>query len=101
MQHKEHHHIDPLTGKDIELLTAEQYDEICSIRNEQGAELRNEQFFESRGYDDALGQEQWEKERGVVSFEDAFAQGLGYRDAAHREAQEANEEYGGDTHGKT
>ena len=80
--------LDPLTGNAVELLTAEQYDEMCSIRSEQGAELRNEQFFETRGYDDAIIQEQWEKERGVISFEDAFAQSLGYADADDRKLQE-------------
>ena len=68
--------IDPETGCGVELLTEQQYEDMLVVHSEQAAELRAEQFFENRGYDEALAQEQWERERGVISFEDAFADSM-------------------------
>ena len=82
----EHHTVDPSTGRVVELLTEQQSEDRFDTLSEQEAELRNEQFWENRGYDEAEGHRRWEEERGVGSFEDAMARSMGYADAAEREA---------------
>jgi len=82
----EHHTVDPSTGRVVELLTEQQSEDRFDTLSEQEAELRNEQFWENRGYDEAEGHRRWEEERGVESFEDAMARSMGYADAAEREA---------------
>lgn len=41
---------------------------------ELAAELRNEQWFENRGWDEARAQEDWEASRGVIPFDEAMRQ---------------------------
>ena len=89
----EHHTVDPSTGRVVELLTAQAYDDMLVVRSEQSAELRNEQFWENRGYEEAEGHRRWEEERGIESFEDAMARSMGYADAAEREALDAHSGY--------
>lgn len=47
-------------------------DQQAQQEAELAAELRNEQWFENRGYDEARAQEQWEAERGVIPFDVAM-----------------------------
>jgi hypothetical protein len=57
------------------------------IEDEDG-ELTYVRHLEILGYHEHRAFEEWEASRGVVSFADAFAQSLGYVDAAEREARE-------------
>lgn len=52
-------------------------EETAEAAAEIAAELRNERFFEERGFDEARAQEQWEADRGAISFRDALAQSMG------------------------
>ena len=79
-----YHTIDPFTGNVVELLNAQQYNEMLSIISEQSAELKNDQFWENRGSDEYEQFNQWEESRGVETFADAFARSLGYLDAQDR-----------------
>jgi hypothetical protein len=89
----EDHTVDPSTGRVVELLTEQQSEDRFDTLSEQATELRAEQFWENRGYDEAEGHRRWEEERGVESFEDAMARSMGYLDAAQREASDAQSGY--------
>jgi hypothetical protein len=52
-------------------------EEAAESAAEIAAELAVERFFEERGFDEARAQEQWEADRGVISFSDALAQSMG------------------------
>ena len=87
-RHKMHlpskrHTVDPLTGNVVELF--EDYDPPIEDEDGQLAYLRH---LENRGWEEAEGERQWEAERGVESFADAYARSMGYLDAQDRELKE-------------
>jgi hypothetical protein len=59
-----------------------EYEDAMQAQAEYEAEMRNERWFEDRGWAEAIAEREWEDARGVIQWEDA-------RDAAEAAARRA------------